>query len=129
MSEGHLTKSPLFYYLCKGKILKFLVSKFVPWDLEATRTKELTATRNESTRQPARSSRGINIYPIAGCLQLSTRVALSSYVRVASKSQGTNFETKIFNFMCFLALPTETIFTTPHYYPKYEVLAIEIFLW
>ena len=29
----------------------------------------------------------------------------------------------------FLALPTKTSFTTPHYYPKYEVWAIEIFLW
>ena len=28
----------------------------------------------------------------------------------------------------FLALPTETNFTTPHYYPKYEVWAIEFFL-
>ena len=29
----------------------------------------------------------------------------------------------------FLALPTETNCTTPHYYPKYEVGAIEFFLW
>ena len=29
----------------------------------------------------------------------------------------------------FLAFPTETSFTTPHYYPKYEVSAIEFFLW
>ena len=29
----------------------------------------------------------------------------------------------------FLALLTRTSFTTPHYYPKYEVWAIEIFLW
>ena len=56
-------------------------------------------------------------------------VALRSHARVASRSQGTNFETKIFNFRCFLALPTETSFSTPHYYPKYEVWAIEIFLW
>ena len=28
----------------------------------------------------------------------------------------------------FLALPTETSFTTPHYYPKCEVWAIETFL-
>ena len=27
----------------------------------------------------------------------------------------------------FLALPTKTSFTKPHYYPKYEVWAIEIF--
>ena len=27
----------------------------------------------------------------------------------------------------FLALPTETSFTTPHYYPQYEVWAIEFF--
>ena len=37
-----------------------------------------------------------------------------------------NFETKIFLFRCFLALPTKMSFTTPHYYPKYEVWAIEI---
>ena len=29
----------------------------------------------------------------------------------------------------FLALPTETSFTTPHYYPKYEVWSKEIFFW
>ena len=57
------------------------------------------------------------------------RVASRSHVQVASRSQGTNFETKIFNFRCFLALPTETSFTTPHYYPKYEVWALEIFSW
>ena len=28
----------------------------------------------------------------------------------------------------FLALPTETSFTTPHYYPQYEVWAIEFVL-
>merc|ERR1712004_773057 len=85
----------------------------VPWDLKATRNT---------------SSRGINIsycgLPrafIPGCLELSSQVA--------SSSQGTNFETKIFNFRWFLALPTETSFTTPHYYPKYEVWAIEIFWW
>ena len=50
-------------------------------------------------------------------------------MRVASRSQGTNFETKIVNFRWFLALLTETSFITPHYYPKYEVWAIEIFLW
>ena len=31
----------------------------------------------------------------------SVRVASRSHVRVASRSQGTNFETKIFNFRCF----------------------------
>ena len=41
-------------------------------------------------------------------------------MQVASRSQGTNFETKIFNYRCFLALPTETSFTTPHYYPKQD---------
>ena len=68
-----------------------------------------------------------------GCLEVGFRIALRS-MRVASRShasrsQGTNFETKIFNFRCFLALPTETSFTTPHYYPKYGVWAIDNFLW
>ena len=49
-------------------------------------------------------------------------VALRSHARVASRSQGTNFETKIFNFRWVLALLTETSFTTPHYYPKYGYL-------
>ena len=57
----------------------------------------------------------------------SMRVASRSDVRVASWSQGKNFETKIFNFRCFLALTTKTSFTTPHYYPKYEVWAIDNF--
>ena len=70
--------------------LKILVSKFVPWDL--------AATRNVSSRQPAMIARF-----------LSLRVA--SILGV------------------FLALLTRTSFTTPHYYPKYEVWAIEIFLW
>ena len=60
-------------------------------------------------------------------LELLLPIASSSYVRVASRSQGTNIETKIFNFRWFLALLTEMSFTTPHYYPKYEVWAIEFF--
>ena len=61
------------------------------------------------------------------CQEVSSRVASKSHVRVASRSQGTNFETKIFSYnRCFWALPTETSFTTPHYLPKYEVWAIEI---
>ena len=63
----------------------------------------------------------------AGCLKVSSQVASRSHVRVASRSQGTNFGTKIFNFRCFLALPTKMSFTTPHHYPKYEVWAIEFF--
>ena len=65
----------------------------------------------------------------AGCLEVSSQVASRSHVRVASRSQGTNFEIKIFNSRCFLALLTETSFTTTHYYPIYEVWAIENFLW
>ena len=57
----------------------------------------------------------------------SVRVASRSHVRVASRSQGTNFETKIFNFRCFLALSTETSFTTTHYYPKYDFWALQFF--
>ena len=34
----------------------------------------------------------------AGCLEVPSRVASRSHVHVASGSQGTNFETKIFNF-------------------------------
>ena len=37
----------------------------------------------------------------AGCLEVSSRVASRSHVRVASRSQGTNFETKIFNSRWF----------------------------
>ena len=37
----------------------------------------------------------------AGCLQVSSRVASRSHVRVTSRSQGKNFETKIFIFRCF----------------------------
>ena len=59
----------------------------------------------------------------------SVRVASRSHVRVASRSQGKKFETKIFNIRCFLALPTKTSFTTPHHYPKYKVWAIVYFLW
>ena len=59
----------------------------------------------------------------------SVRVASRSHVRVSSRSQGTNFETKVFNFRWDLAPPTKTSFTTPHYYPTDEVWAIEIFLW
>ena len=33
----------------------------------------------------------------------------------------------IAGFMCFFALPTKTSFTTPNYYPKYEVWVIEFF--
>ena len=64
----------------------------------------------------------------AGCLEVPSRVASRYHVRVASRSQGTNFETKISILGVFLALPTETSFTTPHSYPKCEVWAIETFL-
>ena len=37
----------------------------------------------------------------AGSLEVSLPVASRSYVQVASRSQGTNFETKILNFGCF----------------------------
>ena len=63
----------------------------------------------------------------AGRLEVSSRVASRSHVRVASRSQGTNFETKIFNFRWFWALPSETSVNTLYDYPKYEVWAIEIF--
>ena len=65
----------------------------------------------------------------AGCLEVSPRVASRSHVRVAWRSQRTNFETKILNFRCFLALLTKMSFSRPHYYPKYEVWVIEFFLW
>ena len=53
-----------------------------------------------------------------GCLEIPSQVASRSHVRPASRSQETTFETKIFNFRCFFALPIESSFTTPHYYPK-----------
>ena len=65
----------------------------------------------------------------AGCLEVSSPVASRFHVRDTSWSQGTNFETKVVNFRWDLAPPTKTSFTTPHYYPKDEVWAIEIFLW
>ena len=45
----------------------------------------------------------------------------------ASRSQGTNFVTKIVNFRCFLPPATKTSFTTPLYYLKYEVWEIKVF--
>ena len=38
--------------------LKILVSKFVPWDLEATCTWDLKASRDRTSRQPAHGPRG-----------------------------------------------------------------------
>ena len=46
----------------------------------------------------------------------------------ASRSQGTNFVTKIFNFRCFLPPATKTSFSTRLYYQKYEVWEIKVFL-
>ena len=71
----------------------------------------------------------------AGCLEVLSRVASRS-VRVASRShrglpRGLREQTlrpKFSILGVFLALPTETSFTTPHYYPKYEVRAIEFFV-
>ena len=40
---------------------------------------------------------------------------------------GDKLWDQIFNFRSFLAPSTITSFSTPHYYPKYEVWAIEIF--
>ena len=96
------------------------ISSFASWGVV-----QLVSYHRGLPRGPWGLPRGL----IAGCLEVQSRVASRSHVQVASRYQGTNFETKIFNFMCFLALKTKTTFTTPHYYPKYEVLAIEIFLW
>ena len=62
---------------------------------------------SRSVRVALRSDRGLPRGPCgclevrAGCLEVSSWVASRSHVRVASRSQGTNFETKIFNFRCF----------------------------
>ena len=82
---------------------------------------------SRSVRVALRSQSGLPLGPCAGCLEVLSRDALRSHVQVASRSQGTNFETNILNSRCFLALPTKTSFSTPHYYPKYEVRAIEFF--
>ena len=111
-----------------------------PWDLEATRDSYTTpqeAKEDFAPQAPPPLLPGVwySSFPIiatclqvcADCLQVRAgRLEVSS--RVASRSQGTKFETKVFNFRCFLALPTETSFTAPHYYPKYEVWAIEVFV-
>ena len=60
--------------------------------------------KNETSRQPARTSRQPAM--IARFLSLrpaswSVRVPSKSHVWVASRSQGTNVETKIFSFGCF----------------------------
>ena len=49
----------------------------------------------------------------AGCLQVSSRVASRSHVRVTSRSQGKNFETKIFIFRCFF-WPFRPKWALPH---------------
>ena len=62
----------------------------------------------------------------AGCLDSLSRPASRS-MWVASGCQGTNFETKIFNFRwCFGPFDRNELYQ-PHYYPKYEVWAIEFF--
>ena len=76
---------------------------------------------SRSVRVASRSDRRLPRGLIAGCLEVSCAG------RLDSRSQGTNFETKRFNFRCFFALPTEMSFTTSHYYPKYEVWAVEFF--
>ena len=69
------------------------------WDLKATHTWDLKATRDETSKQPTRTLRQPAMIS-AGCLEVLPRVA--------PRSQGENFKTKIVNFRCFLALPTET---------------------
>ena len=80
----------------------------------------------------------------AGCLEVRSRVASRS-VQVATRShhglpqglmcgspRGPMEETLGPNLSIlgvFLALQNEMSFTTPHYNPKYEVLATEICLW
>ena len=64
-----------------------------------------------------------------GYLEVSSRVASRSHLRVASRFKGTNLKTKIVNSMCFFG-PSDRneLYHTPfHYYPKYEVWAIENF--
>ena len=56
---------------------------------------------SRSVRVASRSLSGLPLGPCAGCLEVLSRDALRSHVQVASRSQGTKFGTKIFNFRCF----------------------------
>ena len=61
--------------------------------------------------------------PDPPCSWKRDRVHMASHVPGlhchASRSQGTNFVTKIFNFRCFLPPATKRSYTTPLYYPKW----------
>ena len=57
------------------------------------------------------------------------RVALRSHRGLPRGHRDQPLRRKFSILGGFLALPSETSFTTPHYYPKYEVWAIEFFLW
>ena len=68
-----------------------LVSKFVPWDLEATRTWDLEATRDGTTRQPTWTSRQAamiragSLEVCAGWLKVPSRIVPRSLVLVMKK--------------------------------------------
>ena len=78
-----------------------------------TKTRDLETTRDGTLSQPARTSR-LLARIIAACLEVPSRVASRSHVRVASRSQGRNFETKIFNFRwCFGPFDRNKRYHTP----------------
>ena len=82
--------------------------------------KLLLQVASRSYRGLPRSPCGLPRGPIAGCLEVSC----------AGLPRGPREQTLRPKFSIlggFLALPTETSFTTPHYYPKYEVWAREVF--
>ena len=84
------------------------------------KTRDLETTRDGTLSQPARTSR-LPARIIAACLEVHAgylevplRVASRSHVRVASRSQGRNFETKIFNFRwCFGPFDRNKRYHTP----------------
>ena len=79
-------------------------------DLKGWRISDLKVRRHRTSRGGARTLSDTPIGPMAPPLEVRG---------------GTNFETKIDGFW---APPTKMSYTIPHYYPKYEVKAIDFFV-
>ena len=132
LTSTHYPTRPELFFCCPNPTRTIFQNFRVP-DPKSKSPRFLSLKpASRSMRVALRSDRGLPWILMAGCLEVKSRVASRSvqvasrsHVRVASRSQGTNFGTKIFNFRCFF-VPSDR-FTTPEIFPKYEVWAINFF--
>ena len=134
LTSTHYPTRPELFFCCPNPTRTIFQNFRVP-DPKSKSPRFLSLKpASRSMRVALRSDRGLPWILMAGCLEVKSRVASRSvqvasrsHVRVASRSQGTNFETKCFNFRCFfLALPTYTSLETNQKPSKIENFGLKV---